>query len=109
MSETLTSPGGRAVDYYGPSAAAVRRALDRGHHTKAAFPRKQGAIPTVGYVVRKPRDVAYVEVSATMRGLTTHYRRTLESAGYIVEDNRWRSGELIVFAEPGKGSRPRAK
>lgn len=65
--------------------AAVTRALEAGS-------------PQVGE--RQDRDVAYVEVWATMRG--SGHAATLWAAGFIVEDSKHHAGHLVVFKTPAR-------
>ena len=98
--ETITTPGGSVADYDGPTAASVARALERGGHRRSVKGKTAKSIPSTGFVVLKPRDVAYVEVWATMRGFGSGYATTLRRAGFIVEDNRYHPGRLVVFKAP---------
>lgn len=99
MIETISTTHGD-VDYYGPSAVEIRKALDKAGHTKSTPGRTINSIPSVGYVVKKPREVAYVEVSATMNGYIARYRSTLERAGYIVTESPNHRSTLAVFCTP---------
>lgn len=99
-SSTITTPAGVTADSGGPTKAAVVSALVAGGHVKAASGRTSRSVPTPGFLVLKPRDVAYVEVFSTMRGIGHGYARTLKAAGFIVEDDAHRFGRLIVFKTP---------
>lgn len=101
MLYTHTIQDGTTVDWYGPTAVEIRNTLDKAGHTRSRKGKTPNSIPSVGYVATKPRDVAYVEVSSTMRGYgTDSYRRTLEDAGYVVRDSTQTPGALTVFCAP---------
>lgn len=98
----LTTPGGVAVLWDGPTAAAVRKALDKGGFARSK--KEPGKpLPTSGYVVVKHRDVACAEVSTTSMEKASRlarYADTLRRAGFVVEASPHRQESLLLVFLP---------
>lgn len=93
VTEILDLPDGTRIEYPGPTVADIRKVLKRARH-RAYNP---GSSSRAGYVVRKPRDVAYVHVTDAVDALLDLYAETLTAAGYIAERDKFSDSRLVVF------------